>query len=174
MVIITAPDIKQFVAETGHHTIQRVPPTEKRGRVHTSSVIVTVLYERTIKTIWDQIQDSDFTYRLFSGTGSGGQHRNRKQCSVVMTHVPSGITQTCIGRSREDNLKNAKERLLEMIEDKKTQALHGMTNSDRVGQVKDGVRKRTYRFQNDEAIDHTNNKKIALKTFMRGNLEKIW
>jgi protein subunit release factor A len=68
-------------------------------------VTISVIDNLDCRSKFHEIKDDDFEYRLFSGTGKGGQHRNRHQNSVVMTHIPSGIKQTVVGRSEEQKAK---------------------------------------------------------------------
>jgi peptide chain release factor 1 len=175
MVVIETDDIPAFINEAGGHRIQRVPPTERRGRVHTSTVTVSVLMgaQKTVTAT----DDSAFEVRFFSGTGSGGQHRNKHQNSVVMTHIPTGLKQTAVGRSKERNLVDAKARLLKMIEQQDDQSFHTTTNIVRAGQIGCGMRgdkKRTYRFQEDQINDHETGKQSSCKKFMRGDIESLW
>ena len=145
--------------------------------MHTSTVTVAVLYQTEKQTVWDQRRDEDFTYRLFSGTGAGGQHRNKHQNSVVMTHVPSGLTQTAVSRSKETNLKDAKERLLVLLDQHKAESHHGGQNTTRAVQIGCGMRgdkKRTYRFQDDKIADHETGRETNCKRFMRGDIEVLW
>jgi len=177
LVTIEAKDFPEFAKERGSHRIQRVPPTEKRGRVHTSTVTVGVLFKVEQETSYDRVSESDFEYRLFSGTGCGGQHRNKHQNSVVMTHIPTGLKQTAVGRSKERNLVEAKERLLGILAEAKKSSAHESLNDERSSQIGNGMRgekKRTYRFQEDRVTDHETGKSTSCKQFMRGNVEKLW
>ena len=103
---VEGKDLRQLDNEAGGHRIQRVPPTERKGRVHTSSVTVAVIDPSiSTDTSYTQIDDSDFSVEWFSGTGKGGQHRNKKKNSCKMTHIPTGIMETRQGRKRESNLR---------------------------------------------------------------------
>lgn len=177
MVVIEANDVKGFDNEIGSHRVMRVPPTEKRGRVHTSTVTVSVLRGGAKSLPYDQRSDDDFTYRLFSGTGAGGQHRNKHQNSVVMTHIPTGLKRTSVGRSKERNLVAAKEALLADLDEAKAQALHRGENIVRAKQIGTGGRgdkRRTYRFQDDMVVDHHTGKQTTCKRFMRGGIDSLW
>ncbi len=161
--------------EAGGHRIQRVPPTERRGRVHTSTVTISVLFDS--KPVMEKSRDEDFEVRFFSGTGKGGQHRNRHQNSVVMTHRPSGLTQTAVGRSKERNLVLARERLEALLAASQEASTAKATNDIRAAQIGCGMRadkKRTYRFQDDSITDHETGKQMTCRAFMRGNIERLW
>src|SRR5687768_9355475 len=91
--------------EAGGHRIQEVSPTEKRGRVHTSTITVAILdHDATTNDIYSKRADDDFKIEWFSGTGKGGQHRNRHMNSCRLIHLPTGLKQERQGRHRESNL----------------------------------------------------------------------
>ena len=94
--------------EVGGHRFQRVPPTERKGRVHTSSVKVALIDAKMEKT---EIRDSDLRVEWFSGTGKGGQHRNKHQCSCRLIHIPTGLVEVRQSRSRESNYQEARQAL---------------------------------------------------------------
>lgn len=106
-----------FENEIGMHRVQRVPPTERRGRVHTSTVAIALLdgSDDQAKTI----SSSDLSYRWHSGTGAGGQHRNKTQNCLELTHLPTGISVSADGRSRRDNERDALRLISRAIEDHK-------------------------------------------------------
>ncbi|MWO10796.1 PCRF domain-containing protein, partial [Escherichia coli] len=95
-----------FRHEAGTHRIQRIPATESRGRIHSSTVTVSVLDGR--RTAFAGLRDEDLSIRWFSGTGAGGQHRNRKMCSVEIRHIPTGMSRSAQTRSRESSMTQAK------------------------------------------------------------------
>lgn len=151
-----------------------MPPTEKRGRVHTSTVTVSVLDEARTSSA---CRDTDFSYRWFSGTGKGGQHRNKCQNCLEITHIPSGLKQIATGRSRETNEREAKSALLRKLDELHALSGHVARNEIRSGQIGCGMRgdkRRTYRFQEDSVTDHETGKRMTCKTFMRGDIEKLW
>lgn len=94
----------------GTHRIQRVSATEKKGRRHTSYVEVFELVEDyNSKVVW---RDSDIKTETFRGSGAGGQHRNKTDSCVRMTHVPSGVSAIATeSRSQHQNRKVARQRL---------------------------------------------------------------
>jgi len=97
-----------LLAESGGHRWQRVPPTEKRGRVHTSTVKVSVQREGSFEI---SFSDSDFEFYTTKDSGPGGQHRNKTESCVVMTHVPTGIKIKQAGKCQRQNRKNARRKL---------------------------------------------------------------
>lgn len=164
--------------EAGGHRIQRVPPTERKGRVHTSSVTVAVLDPSTVTNdCYTQIGDNDFEVEWFSGTGAGGQHRNKHQNSCRMIHLPTGVTETRQGRKREANLRDAKQAILKKLRDLQSNELREKVSTIRKGQVGSGMRGdkiRTYRFQDDQVVDHLANKKARCSKVMRGYFDLLW
>ncbi len=140
--------------EAGGHRIQRVPPTERKGRVHTSTVTVAVI-DPEIKSI--QINESDFRIDWFSGTGAGGQHRNKHQNSCRIMHLPTGQIATAQCRSRQSSQEQARAALLKMLTGKHISVQYDVKAQDRKQQVGSGMRGdkfRTYRFQDDVVKDH--------------------
>lgn len=118
-----------------------------------------------------------FKVDWFSGTGKGGQHRNKKQCSCRVTHVPTGITEVRQGRSREVNHADAMSAILLKLESMKCEQIHHNRNSVIKGSIGSGMRGdkiRTYRFQDDNVVDHVTNKKASCKMVMRGNFRLLW
>lgn len=173
MIVIKASKIGALKNEAGGHRIQRVPPTERRGRVHTSTVTVSVLEEGQVAVRLDK---QDLEYRWFSGTGKGGQHRNKHQNCLELTHLPTGLKQTATGRSRDTNEREAKDALLLKLQQVSTGQANDATNAIRSGQIGCGMRgdkRRTYRFQDDQIVDHLTGKKMSCQQFMSGNIEKL-
>lgn len=169
--------IPGFKNEAGGHRIQRVPPTERRGRVHTSTVTCAVLDQDHQTTKYDQRSDTNFSYRWFSGTGKGGQHRNKHQCCLELTHVPTGLTQIATGRSRDANSREAMAALITKLDQLRIGSAAQATNATRAGQIGSGMRgdkRRTYRFQDDTVADHISGKSTSCKQFMRGDIERLW
>jgi peptide chain release factor 1 len=177
MVTITTAHIAGFLNEAGGHRIQRVPPTEKRGRVHTSTVTVSVLDEARAQTIYDKRSKDDFEYRWFSGTGKGGQHRNKHQNCLELTHVPTGTKVSAQGRSREANERDCMAAILTKLDEMRDGRGAKATNDIRARQIGSGMRgdkRRTYRFQDDGVVDHVTGRNGSCKRFMRGDIETLW
>jgi len=178
-ITITTKDIPEFLNEAGGHRIQRVPPTERRGRVHTSTVTVSILLTAEVREDcpYAKRSDDDFHIRFFSGTGCGGQHRNKHQNSVVMTHVPTGLQQTAVSRSKQNNIDDARERLEALLDAQAASQAHSQVNASRKYQIGLGMRgdkRRTYRFQDDTVLDHATGRKTTCRKIMRGKLEELW
>ena len=142
--------------ESGVHRVQRVPVTESGGRIHTSTVTVAVLPEADDVEV--NINPNDLEIDTFRASGAGGQHVNRTDSAIRITHKPSGLVVTCQDqRSQYKNKDSAmavlKARLLEMEKSKQ----HGAIASDRRSQVGTGDRSeriRTYNYHQGRVTDH--------------------
>lgn len=164
-----------FLKEAGGHRWQRVPPTEKRGRVHTSTITVAVLSKTKATTSTVNLSDLDWKY--CRGSGPGGQHRNKKDTAVILTHKPTGIVVRAENhKSQEQNKKNALLQLQSIITATKQQALNQNISETRKEQVGSGMRGdkiRTIALQRDTVTNHLNNKKISAKKYLKGHIEEI-
>jgi len=142
--------------------------------VHTSTVTVAVL-DPDVPQI--QIQDSDLRIEWYSGTGAGGQHRNKHQNSCRITHVPTGITATAQCRSRENSLNEARASIYQRVMATMQNRAVNEQAQDRRQQVGSGMRGdkiRTYRFQDDVVQDHQTGRRAQVSAVMRGQFDKLW
>lgn len=163
--------------EAGGHRIQRCPPTEKRGRVHTSTVTVAVIDHATHDPRYDLREEHHFYKEWFSGTGKGGQHRNKHQNSLRLCHLPTGLVTTVQGKSRTSNETEAFKSLNNKLDLLKDNSSSTKENDDRKSGIGSGMRAdkiRTYRFQDDQVNDHQTNKKTTCKKIMRGYFDDLW
>lgn len=162
--------------EVGGHRIQRIPPTEKRGRVHTSTVTVAVMRPDEM-TAPVSVLDRDLQVTWFSGTGKGGQHRNKHQNSCRVLHIPSGITETRQSREKDANLREAKEAIAKRLQEKASGDLHSANAVERRTQVGSGMRGDktvTIRFQDDAVTHHATGKSGSARRYMRGEMDLLW
>ncbi len=142
--------------ETGVHRVQRIPETEKNGRVHTSTVTVSVMPVRTVKKV--TIPASDLEFETSRSGGAGGQNVNKVETAVRVIHKPTGLAIRCtIERSQ---LKN-KERAVEMLQAKLDQLAqeeddkkHASEKKSQVGTGDRSEKIRTYNFPQDRVTDH--------------------
>lgn len=172
--MIHADDVPGFKNEAGGHRWQEVSGHGRKARVHTSTVTVSVLFGTEEQA---EFRDGDFEVTFFSGTGKGGQHRNKHQNCVRMTHVPTGLVQTASSRSREANLREARARLEQRLLEIRTQISDKATNRTRASQIGSGQRgdkRRTYRFQDDRVLDHVTGKSATCKQVMAGEFSRLW
>lgn len=175
MVIACENDLPAFLNEAGGHRWQEVSGSGKKARIHTSTVTVSVLLGKEKAAI--SRADDDFSITFFSGTGKGGQHRNKHQNSVRMTHIPTGLTQTAVSRSKDANIQEARTRLDAIIDAMESSSHHAETNSIRSKQIGSGMRGdkiRTYRFQDDKVVDHKTGKSARCSDFMKGRPDLLW
>jgi peptide chain release factor 1 len=146
----------QFKFEGGTHRVQRIPETEAKGRVHTSTITVAVLPE--VEALDIVIRDEDLDIMTCRSSGAGGQHVNKTNSAIRMVHLPTGIAVECQDeRSQLQNKMKALEilraRVWALEEDKRNSAL----GSARLAQVGTGDRSekiRTYNFPQDRVTDH--------------------
>ena len=175
-ILVEGTDLSGLEQEAGGHRIQRVPPTERKGRVHTSTVTVAVIDADGHSSTVD-IPERDLRIEWYSGTGAGGQHRNKHQNSCRITHLPTGIVATAQTRSRQNSLDQAKSTIFLMVDNLVKSVYNKDLASDRKQQVGSGMRGdkiRTYRFQDDVVKDHLTNKTASVKKVLAGNFNLLW
>jgi len=160
--------------ESGGHRIQRVPPTERKGRVHTSTVTVAITDPAEVTTV---VKESDLRIEWYSGTGAGGQHRNKHQNSCRITHIPTGTVATAQCRSRQNSQDQAMGTIHKVVDNLAKSQYNNVIASNRREQVGSGMRGdkiRTYRFQDDRVQDHVTNKVASTKRVLSGNFDLLW
>jgi peptide chain release factor 1 len=159
-----------------------VPPTEKRGRVHTSTVTVAVLEPEQASADHDRdraavIPDSDLKVTWFSGTGKGGQHRNKHQNSCRVVHLPTGLSETRQSREKDANLRDAVAALAARLAEIEAGRVHESRATERRGQVGSGMRGDktvTIRLQDDVARNHVTGRSCRAAAYMKGGMDEIW
>ncbi|KAJ8735746.1 hypothetical protein PYW07_007366 [Mythimna separata] len=142
--------------EAGVHRVQRIPATEKGGRIHTSTVSVAVLPKPT--DIEANIPDRDLVIETKRASGAGGQHVNTTDSAVRITHTPTGIVVECQeGRSQIKNKEIAMQKLRTVLLDKQLEEQTSKINSERKSQVGSSNRNekiRTYNYPQDRVTEH--------------------
>ncbi len=163
--------------ESGTHRVQRVPETESQGRIHTSAATVAILPE--LDEIEDiEIRDGDLKVDTFRASGAGGQHVNKTDSAIRMTHLPSGIVVECQDeRSQHKNRARAlsllKARLLDEQRSQQTQA-QAESRRLQVGSGDRSQRIRTYNFPQGRVTDHRVNLTLyRLPEIMGGDLGEL-
>ncbi len=113
----------------------------------------------------------------FSGTGNGGQHRNRHPNSCRLIHIPTGIIEARQGRERISNLRDAKEAIIKTLDERSNSEKYSAIAKDRKNQVGSGMRSDknfTLRFQDDTVVNHEKGKSMSAKKFMKGYMDQVW
>ncbi len=166
----------RFKYESGVHRVQRVPETESGGRIHTSTATVAVLPEADEVEL--EIAPSDLQIDTFRASGAGGQHINKTESAIRITHIPTGMVVECQDersqfKNKDKAMRVLRSRLLEAEQAKQQQAI----SADRKAQVGSGNRNeriRTYNFPQGRVTDH----RIGLTLYridaiMNGDLTEI-
>ena len=163
--------------ESGGHRVQRVPETEAQGRIHTSACTVAVLAEA------DEIDDvkidpAELRVDVFRASGAGGQHVNKTESAVRLTHLPTGIVVECQDdRSQHKNRERAMKVLAARLKDKQVQEAQAREASHRKSLIGSGDRSeriRTYNFPQGRLTDHRINLTLyKLAQVMEGDLDDV-
>ena len=162
--------------EAGTHRVQRVPETESQGRVHTSAVTVAVLPE--VDDVEVHIENNDLRIDTYRASGAGGQHVNRTDSAIRITHLPTGLVVTCQDeKSQHKNkakaLKVLKSRLYEVQQQERNAAISA-ERKDQVGSGDRSERIRTYNFPQNRCTDHRINfTSYNLDSIMEGALQNV-
>ena len=161
--------------ESGGHRVQRVPETEQKGRVHTSAATVAVLPE--VEEVEVHIDPQDLRVDTYRSSGAGGQHVNKTDSAVRITHIPTGTVVACQEeRSQIKNRAKAMSLLRSRIyeaEQRRKDAERAAARRQQVGTGDRSDRIRTYNFPQDRITDHRLNRNFALAQVMEGKLDPI-
>ena len=166
----------RFKFESGVHRVQRIPVTESNGRIQTSTVTVAVLPEADEVEV--DISPSDIKIESCKSSGAGGQHINKTESAVRLTHLPSGIVIECDGeRSQLQNKERAMKLLYSKLYDIKQREQDERIASERRSQVGSGDRSekiRTYNYPQSRITDHRINKTVyTFDAFLNGELDSV-
>jgi peptide chain release factor 1 len=177
IVQISGNDVwSHFKYESGVHRVQRVPNTEASGRVHTSTATVAVLAEAEDVDI--QVRTEDLRIDTYRAHGAGGQHINKTESAIRITHLPTNLVVTCQDqrsqiKNKEKAMKMLKSRLLHAQQEKQAAEM----SQNRKSQVGTGERSekiRTYNYPQDRITDHRINENFHnLPGMMEGDLQKM-
>ncbi len=162
--------------ESGVHRVQRVPKTEKSGRIHTSTVTVAILPKASSTEL--QINPQDLKIETFRSSGPGGQHMQKSETAVRITHLPTGIVASCQDeRSQKQNKIKAEEvlrsRLFQMMQKQKKSKVDELRR-EQIGTAGREEKIRTYNFPQNRVTDHRIKKSWhKLKEVLDGDLAPI-
>lgn len=162
--------------ESGTHRVQRVPDTETQGRIHTSACTVAVLPE--VEDVDIEINPVDLRVDLYRSSGAGGQHVNKTESAVRLTHIPTGVVVSCQdGKSQHKNKAQALKVLKSRIYDKMLAEQQAELAADRKTQVGSGDRSeriRTYNYPQGRCTDHRIGLTLyKLDAIMQGDVDEI-
>ena len=166
----------RFKYESGVHRVQRVPETETSGRIHTSTVTVAVLPEA--EEVEVEINPADLQIDTYRSGGAGGQHVNKTESAIRITHLPTGLVVECQDersqhKNRDKAMKVLRSRLYEQMQSEQTEAIA----SDRRAQVGTGDRSeriRTYNFPQGRVTDHRIGLTLyKIEQIMNGDLDEV-
>ena len=166
----------RFKFESGVHRVQRIPVTESNGRIQTSTVTVAVLPEA--EEVEVEVNPADIKIESCKSSGAGGQHINKTESAVRLTHKPTGIVIECDQeRSQLQNKEKAMKILYTKLYDMKQREQNEAIASARKNQVGSGDRSekiRTYNFPQSRVTDHRINKTLfTLSAFLNGDIDDL-
>lgn len=162
--------------ESGVHRVQRVPETEASGRIHTSTVTVAVLPE--MEEVDFEINPADLQIDTFRSSGAGGQHVNKTESAIRITHLPTGTVVECQDeRSQHKNRERAMKILVSRLYDAERQKQNAALAAERKSQVGTGDRSeriRTYNYPQGRVTDHRIGLTLyKLEQILNGDLDEI-
>lgn len=166
----------KFKFESGVHRVQRVPDTESQGRIHTSTITVAVLPEAPDVDI--EILDKDIKIDTYRSSGAGGQHVNKTESAIRITHLPTGIVVNC--QDERSQIKN-REKAMNILKSKlydyyqtQADAEYAAARKSQVGTGDRSERIRTYNFPQGRVTDHRIGLTLySIENFMNGDIAEM-
>ena len=166
----------KFKFESGVHRVQRVPDTESQGRIHTSTITVAVLPEAPDVEL--EILDKDLKIDTYRSSGAGGQHVNKTESAIRITHLPTGIVVNC--QDERSQIKN-REKAMNILKSKlydyyqtAADAEYAAARKSQVGTGDRSERIRTYNFPQGRVTDHRIGLTLySIDNFMNGNIDEL-
>lgn len=174
---ISGDDVySKFKNEAGVHRVQRIPTTEKQGRIHTSTATVAVLAKPSATQI--NIRPQDIRTETYKASGAGGQYVNKRMSAIRIIHIPTGEIVTCqTERSLDQNRQSALSVLAARLLNKQREELEKQMGGARKAQIGTAMREekmRTYNFPQDRVTDHRIGKNFHdIESIMAGKIDKM-
>jgi peptide chain release factor 1 len=175
--IVKGDEVYRFMKfESGAHRVQRVPKTETQGRIHTSTATVLVLPETEVEEV--DINPADLTFETHRASGAGGQHVNKTDSAVRITHIPTGISVNCQdGRSQHDNRDRALKVIYARVFDeyqRRADEEKGIERRSKIGKGDRSEKIRTYNYPQNRVTDHRIGLTLQkLDWIVEGRMEEI-
>jgi len=177
ILYIKGTEVNKFLKfESGVHRVQRVPSTEASGRIHTSTITVAVLPE--VEDVEVDLNPKDIRIDTYAASGPGGQHVNKTESAIRVTHFPTGIVVTCQDeksqhKNKEKALKVMKARLFEHEKNKQNETI-ALNRKLQVGSGERSEKIRTYNFPQSRVTDHrVNGRNFNISSIIDGDLDDL-
>ncbi|HEX7501888.1 MAG TPA: peptide chain release factor-like protein, partial [Acidobacteriota bacterium] len=177
VLYVKGTEVNKFLKfESGVHRVQRVPSTEASGRIHTSTVTVAVLPE--VEDVEVDFHPKDIRIDTYAASGPGGQHVNKTESAIRVTHIPSGIVVTCQDeksqhKNKEKALKVLKARLFEHEKSKQEESI-AQNRKSQVGSGERSEKIRTYNFPQSRVTDHrVDGRNFNISFVIDGDLDEL-
>lgn len=170
--LVSGKNTNIFANESGAHSWQRISPTERKGRVHTSLITVAVLSIPTEQEV--VLKDTDLLITTFCSSGNGGQNVQKNATAVRIVHKPTGLVATCQNeRSQQQNKIYAMSVIrarIKAINDEKTNELTQKQRQEQIGYGGRGSKVRTIRVKDNTVLCHATNRSKSLKEYLKGKI----
>jgi len=164
-----------FKHESGGHRWQRIPPNERKGKVHSSTVTVAVF--RDVPTAEFRLNENDLEISTCRGSGPGGQHRNKTDSAVQVKHKPTGMIVRCeTERSQQQNKHSAIALLTSRLASIQQASAMRSEDDNRRRQIGSGERSdkiRTVQMQNGQVVNNVTGKRMSVEAYMKGDIDSI-
>ncbi len=177
ILYVKGTEVHKFLKfESGVHRVQRVPATEASGRIHTSTVTVAVLPE--VEDVEVDFNPKDIRIDTYAASGPGGQHVNKTESAIRVTHIPSGIVVTCQDeksqhKNKDKALKVLKARLFEHEKSKQEESI-AQSRKSQVGSGERSEKIRTYNFPQSRVTDHrVDGRNFNISFVIDGDLDEL-